>query len=87
VLLAREQRAGRATALLWMALAIALMDAGWELHVQPGEFYLHRGKLAVRPAEVVGEIQSGKLSGDAWRVQCADLEIGQLRLDPTPPSH
>jgi Zn-dependent protease with chaperone function len=81
MLLAHEQRANRAAALLWMSLALALIDAGWELRTQPGESYLHRGEGQLSPAGVVGEMRLGKLSPDAWRVHCLAMGIAELRLD------
>lgn len=81
MLLTREQRTNRAAALLWMSLALVLIDHGWDLHTQPGESYLQRGGARVKPPEVIGEMRSGKLSSDAWRAQCQDMGIAELRLD------
>ena len=81
-LLTHEQRAARASALLWMALALAMIDSGWELYTQPGESYLKRDGLpAMNPSAVIGELQAGKLGVDDWRAQCHALGIAGLRLD------
>jgi len=80
-LLTREQRTERAAALLWMSLALALIDAGWHLHARPGECYLGRGEVRLIPAGVIGEMRSGKLSPDAWSARCEAAGIRDLRLD------
>jgi len=80
MLLTREQRASRAATLLWMSFALALIDHGWELRAQPGESYLKRDGVPISPPALIGEMQSGKLSPDAWRAQCRTMEIGDLRL-------
>jgi len=81
MLLTHEQRANRAAALLWMSLALALIDGGWELHAQPGESHLQHGATRMSPAEVIAAMRSGKLSPDAWRAQCQAIGIADLRLD------
>ena len=82
MLLTHEQRAGRATALLWMALAVAMIDHGWVLRAQPGESYLeHEGLPEVRPAAIVAGLQASSLTADDWRKQCEEAGIAQLRLD------
>jgi heat shock protein HtpX len=81
MLLTHEQRANRAAALLWMALALALIDAGWDFRAQPGESYLQRNGARMSTAGVVGEMRSGKLSREDWRAQCQAMGIAELRLD------
>jgi hypothetical protein len=82
MLLTHEQRAGRAIALLWMALAVAMIDNGWMLRAQPGESYLERDGLPpVSPGAVVAGLQAGKLTPDEWRAQCDATGIAELRLD------
>src|SRR5579864_3978988 len=44
MLLTREQRVERAASLLWMALTLALITGGWNLHPEPGELYLEQGE-------------------------------------------
>jgi len=80
MLLTREQRAGRAAALLWMALALALLDAGWELHAQPGDFYLARGADKLSPPDLVRRIRQGILSAEGYRDLVRHLGVGELRL-------
>ncbi|HLY17377.1 MAG TPA: M48 family metallopeptidase [Bryobacteraceae bacterium] len=81
MLLTHEQRAGRASALLWMAFALALIDSGWELHAQPGESYLIRDGLPpINPSAIVAGLQSGKLAPDEWRKQCEAAGIVGLAL-------
>jgi len=81
MLFTHEQRAGRARALLWMALAVAMIDDGWVLYAQPGESYLERhGLPPVRPAGIVAGFEAGTLTADAWRAQCEAAGIAELRL-------
>jgi len=81
MLLTHEQRAGRASTVLSMALAVALIDRGWELYAQPGESYLQRDGVSISPALLIAELASGKLTAEDWHAQCRKLDIGELRLD------
>jgi Zn-dependent protease with chaperone function len=80
MLLTREQRADRAAALLWMAFALALLDAGWELHAQPGDFYLSQGGNKLNPADLVRGLRHGALPAEAYRALVrtygADVPLG-----------
>ena len=81
MLLTREQRTERAASLLWMSLALALMDHGWELFAQPGESYLRCGGAQLQPAGVIAEMRAGKRNAEAWRAQFQALGILDVRLD------
>jgi hypothetical protein len=56
MLLTREQRAERAVAALQTALAVCLLERGWQLHAAPGDFWLYRGDDKV----IVGELGISK---------------------------
>ena len=73
MLLTRDQRTVRAGALLSTALALALLDRGWKLDARPGRSYLERDGDCVKTGEVVEQMRSGKLSGEAWRARCTEL--------------
>jgi Zn-dependent protease with chaperone function len=80
-LLTREQRTDRAAALLWMALALVLLDHGWQLHALPGDFYLARHDQKLNPAHVVREMRKGDLSAEGYRqlvrmFGVADAQLG-----------
>ena len=80
-LLTREQRDQRACALLSIAFALAVMNNGWELQTQPGQFCLQRGDQQLTPEELIEEMKSGKLTTEAWATRCRDAGIAGLRLD------
>ena len=75
MLLAPNQRTQRAGMLFASALALALLDNRWELHVQPGVFHLRRGTDDWNPFLAVQELMSGKLPRDAWASKCQALGI------------
>ena len=80
MLLTREQRADRAAALLWTALSLAMIDNGWDLHLQPGEFYLQREGEKAIPAELVQKLRSGITTREGWLEWCQKTSLGNVRL-------
>jgi Zn-dependent protease with chaperone function len=83
MLLTRDQRAERAAALLWMGLAVALLDHGWELHAQPGDFYLQQGRERINPADLVRRMRQGIMSAEGYRDLIRHLGVAELRLAPS----
>jgi Zn-dependent protease with chaperone function len=83
MLLTREQRTQRAADLLAAGFCLALISSGWELHAQPGEFYLQRGTEHLQPFHILRELASAKLAGQAWLERTRALDIEGLCLDPT----
>jgi heat shock protein HtpX len=79
-LLTREQREHRAGNVFWMAFALALMNDGWELHAQPGEFYLFRGEQRLNPIECFTDLRSGAKDGKSWSEWSRSLGISDLPL-------
>jgi Zn-dependent protease with chaperone function len=68
-----------------IGLALALIDGGWTLHVEPGDFHLRRGAHRLNPFQVVHELMTGRLSALAWNERCAEMELGGIGLDrPSP---
>jgi Zn-dependent protease with chaperone function len=66
------------------ALAVALVGGGWTLESLPGAPpVLHRGADSVEPFGVVEELESGKLTDEAWQERAAALGIANLRLSVT----
>jgi Zn-dependent protease with chaperone function len=82
MLLTREQRARRAGDLLAAGFCLALITGGWELHAQPGEFYLQRGAEQLQPFRLVRELAANKLTGEAWLERAQALHIEDLCLAP-----
>jgi Zn-dependent protease with chaperone function len=85
MLLTREQRTRRAADLLAAALCLALLDSGWELHAQPGEFHLERGTEHLQPFRLVRDLAANKLTAEAWLGRIQALGIEDLSLDPNQP--
>jgi len=79
-LLTPEQREQRAGNVFWMAFALALMNGGWELHAQPGEFFLARGEQRLNPIECFTELRSGAKDGASWSEWSQSLGISDLPL-------
>lgn len=85
MLLTREQRTQRAADLLGSGLCLALIDSGWELHAQPGQFYLQSGAEQLQPFRVIRDLRAGKLTHEAWLERAEALNIGNLSLAPPKP--
>jgi hypothetical protein len=73
------QRAGQ---LLAIGLGLAMIDDGWELHLQPGVFRFQRGAQEFNPFGAVDDLMKGNLSRDAWIARCRELGLSQLPLFP-----
>jgi hypothetical protein len=80
MLLSRDQRADRAAALLWMGFALALLDHGWQLHAQPGDFYLAHGREKINPADLVRRMRLGIMSADGYRDLVRHFGVAELVL-------
>jgi len=75
MLLAPQQRTHRAAHLLASALALALLDQGWQLEARPGLFYLHRDTEKINVFALMDDLLAGKLSREAWAARCAQFGI------------
>ncbi len=75
VLLTREQRAERAANLLSKALTLVMIDNGWSLHIQPGEFHLSRREERLLPGDIISAMRAGKLGTGPWRDWCAKHDL------------
>lgn len=82
MLLSPDQRTARAAGLFGAALALRLIDAGWQLQVQPAIFHIRRGDKEFNPFDAVNRLMAGKLSRDAWVARCRELEISEFTLLP-----
>jgi hypothetical protein len=84
-LLTREQRADRAADAIGHALTVALIDHGWKLHFQPGQFYVEsESGSKMNPAEVIGELRDGKSNAEKWLQYCEMNAIGDWHLARQP---
>ena len=80
MLLTPDQRTGRATELIGAALALAVVNAGWQLHLSPGERYydVNGERFSVR--EFLGSLLSKQITPDKWVERCRELKIVGVRL-------
>jgi heat shock protein HtpX len=76
----REQRLARVTESLGLVLTLALVDYGWRLHFQPGQFYLERDSERLEPGLVMGELRSGKMTAEDWEEYCRKRGMGEWAL-------
>ncbi|MGC2230462.1 MAG: M48 family metallopeptidase, partial [Candidatus Acidiferrum sp.] len=83
MLLSREQRTQRAGHLLGMALGLALLEKGWELEAQPGNFYFHHNSERINVHAWMEELIGGRTSAETWTNRCKELGIADLGLVPT----
>lgn len=79
-LLRPEQRTARAAELIGTALGLALVNAGWELHMAPGERYYQRGPERFSVREFLQNLLAKKISGEEWIERCHALNIAGVRL-------
>jgi heat shock protein HtpX len=82
-----KQRVARANDILFSAFALCLVDNGWNLVAEPGNFALEKDAHKIDPGGVVGAIRAGKLSVVDWcafRAQhgIADWPLAVLAVAP-----
>jgi heat shock protein HtpX len=82
LLLSPGQRTFRAGGLFAGALALAMVQNGWELEVDPGVFRMRRGDRELNPFDAVNQLMAGKLSREEWLAQCEELGLSRLPLFP-----
>ncbi len=88
-LLTREQRAARAAEAISQALALACVDHGWKLHVQPGQLYVeNENGTKVHPPSLIQALQKPNVREDACAEFCAKHGIGDWPLaQPSAPAN
>jgi len=82
MLLSPDQRTARAGMMFAAAVALRLIQTGWELEVQPATFHIRRGNAEFNPFDAINQLMTKKLSRDAWSSRCRDLGISQFLLLP-----
>lgn len=80
MLLTREQRTARTAEFFWIALALAIVEAGWPLHLQPGEHYVQVDNERVGAKELMQQLLSKQTTREAWIERCRSLKIVGVRL-------
>src|SRR5262249_52509975 len=82
-LLTRQQRAGRAANVIGHAVTLALIDHGWKLHLQPGQFYVESEQgSTLNPRTVIEELRTGKRRAETWLQYCEANAIADWPLVP-----
>ena len=78
-----EQRQVEARRVVGVAIAVALVDAGWRMQGELGDpITCTRGEEVLEPLALIAKFESGELTPDAWRDYCDHLGISALRLAP-----
>lgn len=85
MLLTPEQRKQSAGRLLGVALGLALLERGWQLEAQPGNFRLYRGSEKLDVFGMIQELAFGKVAQEAWRERCRELGIAGATLGTVGP--
>ena len=80
MLLTREQRAERCAALIWMAFVLALLNDGWQLQTEPGQFRVVRGETRLEPPDLVTRLRQGAMQAAEFHALAEGLEIDGLPL-------
>lgn len=75
MLLTPDQRTARAAELIGTALALALVNAGWELRMAPGERYFQLGNERFSVNEFLQNLLAKKISIEEWTERCRALNI------------
>lgn len=80
MLLTPDERTARAAELIATALALALLEAGWELRMAPGESYYEVGNELFSVRELLRNLVGKKISSEEWTERCRALNIAGVRL-------
>jgi Zn-dependent protease with chaperone function len=80
MLLTRKQREDRTASILWMALSLALIKAGWVLHMQPGQRWIGRENQRLDPVALISGLRFGTTTPEQWRKLCEGLGISKIPM-------
>jgi hypothetical protein len=80
MLLTPDQRTGRAVGLIGRALSLAVSNAGWPLHSNPGVCYYDVNGERFDVSEFLGSLLGKKISREEWIERCRSLKIDGVRL-------
>lgn len=79
-LLSPEQRLEKARELLWKALGVKLVDAGWKVEARPGALRIVYGQQTITPGALVTSLSSGELDLTWWENFCEEFGLTQEKL-------
>jgi Zn-dependent protease with chaperone function len=78
----------RAARLLGTPVALAALDAGYQLESVPGaDFLARRASLAFRPFEEVRNYLAGECTPEQWRSRCRGLGLARATSSEAPAGH
>ncbi|HWF91579.1 MAG TPA: hypothetical protein VN684_04800 [Terriglobales bacterium] len=80
MLLTPEQRDKQAKDLLFKALALAGIEAGWVFHASPGNRYFEFKGEQLDLATMIGDLASNKITAQSWREQCRTWGLPRVRF-------
>ena len=82
-----EQRRVEARRIVGVALAVALVDAGWRMQGELGDpITCTHGREVLEPLAQVAKFESEELATGVWHEYCDRLGIGALSLVPASPA-
>jgi heat shock protein HtpX len=72
-----------ANAVIGAAIALALIELGWNLEVDPGAPVMVRnGEHSLKPFDVLDGLATKKIGAEDWERQCLQFGIGGIELAP-----
>jgi heat shock protein HtpX len=74
------QRVERFRAFLRFALSLTLWREGWQLSIGGGSVRLGKSGTVLDPAEIIADLETGKITEDSWLEQCRLLGIANAPL-------
>lgn len=80
MLLAPDQRTERGVYLVSVAVALLLLERGWNVEAKPGEFYIYRGEERVVVHESIRALWKSELSAEEWNSRCENWGIRGMKL-------
>ncbi len=80
MLLSPQQRTARAAELLGVAMALALVEAGWVLQAKPGEHSFRSGDEQISVRKMINDLMEKRITPEGWRERCRSLRVSDVRL-------
>ena len=75
-----DQRTERGIYIVSVAAALLLLERGWSLEAQPGDFYIYRAQERVSVNESIRRLWKGELSAEEWNARCDHWGIRGMNM-------
>jgi Zn-dependent protease with chaperone function len=75
MLLTPQQRAGRAVELLAIGMGLTLVEAGWSVHMKPGDHRFRLGNEQVSVWQMLDDLLKKNTTATQWRDRCRSLRL------------